>query len=111
MPFSIVPKIPAIKENIIAQGYTKEFPVKALRIAIIRETGLTSDKAIAGTINIMKELNEMYQRGDVFCFRPEGVTPVMEEPEKEKTAEESAKNTAENLKKIHEIENAEPSGS
>lgn len=103
MPFSVVPKIPEIKEHIIEQGYTREFPVKALRIAIIRKTGLTSDKAIAKTIDIMKELNEIYQRGDIFVFRPNNVTPVMKEQGKPNI------NEKEEMEMINKITNAEPS--
>jgi hypothetical protein len=61
MPWSPVPRIPAIMELIKNRGYTKQVNLEMLRKAIIECLGMTSEVAIRRTISIMEELDFLKQ--------------------------------------------------
>jgi len=56
MPWSPVPKFPDIIHKIRMKGYTTEVNFETLKITVIEILGLTSEKTIARTIEIMQTL-------------------------------------------------------
>lgn len=56
MPWSPVPKFPDIILKLRSKGFTKEVNFESLKVTVIEVLGLTSDKTIARTIEIMQML-------------------------------------------------------
>lgn len=56
MPWSPVPKFPAVMKNIARKGYTIEISVKELELAVIEEIGIVREQTIRRTIETMEKM-------------------------------------------------------
>lgn len=95
MPWSPVPKFPAVIQHLKDKGMIKQVNLTDLRKSIILIVGVSSESGIRRSIELMVELDYLKETGHLNIWS-------IHEPDKEKPIEEEIKEIDKRLEEMEE---------